>query len=159
MKVERAFKYKGTLSVPRSILTLVNEKILTMNDLSWYLVFAMQTDFGHQYKTRGVITAGDKIVAKALKCDPTTVNKKRNKLIKVGLLKETRKDEEYGLLTEIANYEMFTGGRNSMVVPVTTKTLNEGLKETSELFQNEETYKKKCQEINEFQSHKLIQNS
>lgn len=153
MKIERAFKYKGTLSVPRSVLTLVNEKILTMNDLSWYLVFAMETDFGHQYKTHGVITAGDKIIAEQLKCDPTTVNKKRNKLIKLGLLKEN------GSLTEIANYEMFVGGRNSLVVPVTTKTLKEGLKNTSELFQNPETYKKKCQEINEFQSHKLTQNS
>jgi len=53
---------------------------------------------------------------------------------------------------------MFVGGKNSLVVPITTKMLKEGLKNTSELFQNQETYKKKCQEINEFQSYKLTQN-
>jgi len=152
MKVEIPFRLAGTLNVPRVILSLVNQKILTMNDLSWYLVFVMESDFGHQYKTHGVITAGDKIIAEQLKCDPTTVNKKRNKLIKLGLLKEN------GSLTEVANYEMFEGGRNSLVVPVTTKTLKEGQKNTSELFQNQDTYKKKCQEIIEFQSHKLTQN-
>jgi len=153
MKIEIPFNLIGTLSVPRSILTLVNEKILTMNDLSWYVVFVMQSDFGHKYKTHGVITAGDRIIAQQLKCDPTTVNKKRNKLIKSGLL------EENGLLTEIANFKMFEGGRNSLVVPVTTKTLKEGQKKTSELFQNNDLYKKKCQEIIEFQSYKLTQNS
>jgi len=153
MKIEIPFNLIGTLSVPRSILTLVNEKILTMNDLSWYVVFVMQSDFGHKYKTHGVITAGDRIIAQQLKCDPTTVNKKRNKLIKSGLL------EENGLLTEIANFKMFEGGRNSLVVPVTTKRLKEGQKKTSELFQNNDLYKKKCQEIIEFQSYKLTQNS
>ena len=153
MKIEIPFNLIGTLSVPRSILTLVNEKILTMNDLSWYVVFVMQSDFGHKYKTHGVITAGDRIIAQQLKCDPTTANKKRNKLIKSGLL------EENGLLTEIANFKMFEGGRNSLVVPVTTKTLKEGQKKTSELFQNNDLYKKKCQEIIEFQSYKLTQNS
>jgi len=153
MKIDLAFNYKGTLSVPRSVLTLIYEEIITMNDLSWYLVFTMQSDFGHKYKTHGVITAGDRIIAQQLKCDPTTVNKKRNKLIKLGLLTEN------GSLTEIANFKMFEGGRNSLVVPVTNKTLKEGQKTTSELFQNPELFKKKCQEISESQSYKLTQNS
>lgn len=152
MKREVPFNLIGVIPVSRSVYTLINQKILTQSDLFWYLLFASQAEFGHKITKIGVITAGDKIIAQQLNCDPTTVNKKRNGLIKLGLLKPHAEG------TEITNYEMFTANKKSGVVPVTTSVIQkEGQKGASELFQNKEQFLKKRQEIIESQSYKSSQ--
>ena len=152
MKREIDFNLIGTLSIPRCIASLINQRKITMNDYAWYTIFAQQAEFGHKYTTIGVVTAGDKIIGKQLNYDPTTVNKKRNKLIRVGLLKTVPEG------TKISNYQLFTQNRKSGVVPTTTSVLeNEGQEGTSKLFQNEELFMKKRQEIIENQSYKSVQ--
>jgi len=153
MKKEVEFNLIGTIPIPRIIFTLVNQNTITMSELSWYILFISQAEFGHKYTKIGIITAGDKIIAKELNCDPTTVNKKRNKLIKLGLLKTHPEG------TEITNYEMFTPNKKSGVVPITTSVIREeGQKNASELFQNKEQFLKKRQEIIENQRQHLVQN-
>ncbi|MDD4938396.1 MAG: hypothetical protein PHX34_05310 [Candidatus Shapirobacteria bacterium] len=153
MKIEVNFNLIGVVPVPRSIFTLINQGVLTQSDLFWYMVFITQAEFGHMYTTVGVVTAGDKVIAEQLNCDPTTVNKKRNKLIKIGLLKNHKEG------TQISNYQMFTPNKKSGVVPITTAAIKDnGQEAASKLFLNEDDFLKKRQELIERQSHKLTQN-
>ena len=159
MKKEINFKLYGTVSFPRAIITLVNQKIISMNDLSWYFIFVVQADFGHMFQTHGIITSGDSIIARELGCDPTTVNKKRNKLIRIGLLKTNTN------LTEISNYRLFSKPSESLVTKIIdpiVKISNSILiksdqKTASDYFLNKELYMKICQDFTESQRLKLLE--
>lgn len=111
MKIEIKINLTGSLPVPRAVSCLVNQRIITISDLGWYLLFVMQADFGHKYKTYGVVTKSDSILAQEINCNPTTVFKKRKKLIKVGLLKKLDKN------TIVSAYELFTRA-DKTIVPI-----------------------------------------
>jgi hypothetical protein len=152
MKREVPFNLVGNISIPRAIVTLINQGQITTNDLSWYLIFAMEADFGHKYKTHGVVTAGDSIIAQELNCDPTTVCKKRNRLIKLGLLKTDDKK------TKVTNYQLFLGTKNSLVVPIFSSYLKNGdQKSVSDFFLDEDIYMKISQDFTEKQRQRFIQ--
>jgi len=141
MKIEIPININGSLPVPRAITCLINQKIITISDFGWYLIFVMQADFGHKYKTYGVITRGDQIIADEYNCDFTTVFKKRKKLIKVGLLKTD------GKYTSISNYELFTR-KDKTIIPIIGEINKTNNKKTlSEYFLKKDIFLKKQQDF------------
>lgn len=152
MKIEIPINLKGSLPVPRAVTSLINQNLITISDLGWYLIFVMQADFGHKYKTYGVITKGDQIIANECGCNVTTVFKKRKKLIKVGLLKIKGKN------TAISNYELFTRN-DKTIIPIISKVIKEeDQKNLSELFFKKEIFLKKQQDFIEKRREKYLEN-
>lgn len=101
MKIEYKTNFAGYLPIPRAILFLLKNKILSFAQLGAYLCFISQADFDKRHKTYQGIIRSDQEIAKELNCNYTTIRSQRKALITKGLLKE-----ENGLAI-IPNFYLF----------------------------------------------------
>lgn len=108
MKIKYKTNLKGYITVLRSISLLLKDNTLDLSLLGAYLLFVMQADWDKKHDNYTMIIRDDKQLASEWGCSQSTVNRKRNQLIKMGLLKV-----ENGI-TQVTNFSMF--------VPEWTKT-------------------------------------
>lgn len=151
MKVNIPINLNGRVAVPRSVISLIDKQNLSVSDFGWYLLFVTQTDFGSKYKTYGVITKGDITIAEFIGTDPSTVNKKRKRLIKLGLLKEIDRN------TLISNFDLYDG-KNKTVVEMTARMVRNGEIETvKEFYKNPNLFLQKQQDYLAERRQKYLQ--
>lgn len=85
----------------RGIQYLLNQKIITITQLGYYICFVSQADFDRDHPNYAVILRGDKELAKEWQCNKSTVYKNRTLLIDKGLLKQKNG------LTLVTNFHAF----------------------------------------------------
>lgn len=101
MKIKYKANFAGYICVLRSVQLLLTFPAVNFTLLGAYLAFVMQADFGKKNTNYEVILRDDYELAKEWQCSPSTVNRNRRALIKIGLL------QEQNGLTKITNFSMF----------------------------------------------------
>lgn len=115
MKFEIPINLVGTLPVPRAIICLLNQGLISISDFGWYMIFLTQADFGHAYGNYAIVTKSDKVIAKEILKNESTVFKARKKLIKVGILKTVDRK------TLVSNFDLFNK-KNKVSINVLSQT-------------------------------------
>lgn len=101
MKVIYPINYHGYFPFLRTILRLVRENVLSLQQLGFYMCFVAQVDFDPRHALYRVIIRDDEQIGKEFGINPTTVYRHRKQLIKAGLFYE---EDGY---TKVTNYLMF----------------------------------------------------
>lgn len=101
MKIKYKTNYKGYLSILRGVQYLLNQGIINISQLGYYICFVSQADFDNKHPTYGVILRDDEELATEWNCDSSTIYRHRKKLIEKGLL------EEKNGLTLVTNFHAF----------------------------------------------------
>lgn len=85
--------YKGYVYFIRAIMLIFqNNKALDFDGLGSFIAFALECDWDRKHPTYGLLTKPFDYLAQKWNCDPSTVYRKRDKLISLGLLEKTDKD-------------------------------------------------------------------
>lgn len=101
MKIKYKTNFKGFVPVLRSIQLLLQDGTLNFTQLGAYISFVSQADFDSKHPHYTVLIRDDYELAKAWRCSPSTVNRRRNELIQKGLLSEVDG------VTRVTNYSLF----------------------------------------------------
>lgn len=90
MNMKRPYNpnYSGSFPIPRAIQLLLKNKTLNFTLLAAYLCFVAQADWDKKHPFYSVIIRDDNELAKGWNCSVSTVTRKKEALIKKGLLYE-----------------------------------------------------------------------
>lgn len=81
--------YKGYVCLPKAIMLFFQRnKALDFDGLGSFMAFAIECDWDRRHPTYGLIVKPFEYLARKWHCNPSTVYRKRDKLVSLGLLKQ-----------------------------------------------------------------------
>jgi hypothetical protein len=103
MKIRKPLKHKGFIAITRRTTLLLRDGGLDFGDYGFYLFLLLETDWSRKHVTYGCIPKTSIDLAIDSGTDPSTISRRKEKLLKYGLIEET----EDGML-KIKDFEKFT---------------------------------------------------
>lgn len=94
----------GYLQLPRSTLLLLQETDMDFADYGFYLFLVQIADWDKGHSTYGVVKKNDVELARITNCNPSTIGRRKQKLLKYGVILL----EHDSHLMKIVQYEKFT---------------------------------------------------
>lgn len=128
MKIRKPLKHKGFINIPRRVTLLLRDGNLDFGDYGFYNFLLHEVDWYKPHPTFGCIPKTDIDLAIDGGCHPSTISRRKAKLLKYGLIEIT----ENGYM-KIKDFEKFTMRVAMKLSHLEVATLHEDIAQTQSI--------------------------